>query len=69
MHGNMNIKNTEDYLILYYNRSKLPRCVYFGHCCGHPQGGVQQTCKCKILSFKTYGVKYILKLVQVVLLT
>jgi len=28
--------------ILYYKRSKSPTCTYFGHSCGHPQGGVIQ---------------------------
>ena len=45
-----------------------PTC--FGHTCGHPRGGVLQRIhyetfepvhKCKLLSFKLYGLKRILK--------
>ena len=47
--------------IIYYEHSKLPTCTCFGHCCGHPQGGVnikdvlqKLMHKYKIQSFKMH---------------
>jgi len=41
MSDNMKMKPANAYeRIIYYEHSKLPTRTCFGHCCGHPQGGV-----------------------------
>jgi len=59
----MNLAKAYEHII-YYEHSKIPTCTCFGHCCGHPQGGVnikdvlqklqKPMHKYKIRSFKMY---------------